>query len=397
MGRSRTAQLALTGLVLLALVVIRSGGAIAAEEPGPLKLVVSLEQPVITEPLPAWASLHLLNSGQTPLWLYRRARPPATTQEIPEEESQTPTSRGGSTVTVHLEPTDAAAAKQIVSPGRGRILTWIGLPHPKLARFGPNDDFEEKAALQLSPALGEGDQPIWGRYRMTVVYQASYSNGQDLDRILGLTLWQGEVTSNPVDIELRPPSADARGSIAGSVVAPDMRTIPGALVSLSDDQEHLLNQVQTDLDGRFSFPHLPLGLYWVTVRRPYVPEDTTTFQHVDLSAAQPEAAAQIVMLAPETYEPQKVLHKPVLFRVEDSTGRPLSNVELEAVWSNGPIMDEVKGRTGEDGLAVLNLIPGRNYVTLKRRGCPKEDQRSDVAPGLDGIDGFKMVYDCAKK
>ncbi len=397
MGRPRTAQLALIGIVPLFFSFLPTGRFSAAECASALKLVLSLEQPVIVEPLPARASLHLLNGRQAPVWLYRRARPPATGPELPEEEGGTPPTRGGATVTVHLEPTDPAAVKQVVSPGRGRILTWTGLPHPKLIKVGPSDDFEEKATLQLSPALREGDQPIWGRYRLIVVYHASYTNGPDLERILGLTLWQGEVTSNPVDVELRPPGADTRGSVSGTIVTPDTRTIPDALVSLSDEQEHLVNQVQTDLDGRFSFPHLPLGLYWITVRRAYVTEDTTTFQHVELSAAQPEAAVQIVMLPPETYEPQKVLHKPVLFRVEDNSGRPLSNVEIEAVWSNGPIMDNVKGKTGDDGIAVLNLIPGRNYVTLKRHGCPKQDERSDVAPGAEGIDGFKMVFDCAKK
>ena len=397
MGRPRTTQLALIGIALLFLSLFLPPRVSAADNPGALKLIVSLEQPVIAAPPPVRASLHLLNAGQTPVWIYRRARPPATGPELPEEEGGTPPTRGGAMVTVHLEPAEAAAAKQSAIPGRGRILTWTGLPHPKLVKVGPGDDFEEKVTLQLSPALREGDQPIWGRYRLSVVYHASYSNGQDLERILSLTLWQGEVTSNPVDIELQPPGAEARGSVAGTVVTPDTRTIPDALVSLSDEQEHLVNQVQTDLDGRFSFPHLPLGLYWITVRRPYITEDTTVFQHVELSAAQPEAAAQIVMLPPETYEPQKVLHKPVLFRVEDSAGRPMGNVEIEAVWSNGPIMDNVKGKTGDDGIAVLNLIPGRNYVTLKRHGCPKQDERSDVAPGAEGIDGFKMVFSCAKK
>jgi hypothetical protein len=91
-----------------------------------------------------------------------------------------------------------------------------------------------------------------------------------------------------------------------------------------------------------------------------------------------------------------MLHKPVLFRVSDSAGQPLDRVGLEATWSNGSVVDSVKGETGSDGAVALELIPGRNFVTLKRRGCPKQDERADVAAGA-GIDGFEYTLDCAKK
>ena len=103
------------------------------------------------------------------------------------------------------------------------------------------------------------------------------------------------------------------------------------------------------------------------------------------------------MLAPpETYLPRQMLHKPVLFRVTGSAGAGLGNVSLEITWSSGTVTDSVKGRTSDDGTAAVELIPGRNYVTLKRSGCPKDDERMDVAPG-PGIDGFRVVYDCTKK
>jgi hypothetical protein len=35
-------------------------------------------------------------------------------------------------------------------------------------------------------------------------------------------------------------------------------------------------------------------------------------------------------------------------------------------------------------------------VTLKRRGCPKDEKRVDVTQG-DGIDDFKLALDCAGK
>jgi hypothetical protein len=82
--------------------------------------------------------------------------------------------------------------------------------------------------------------------------------------------------------------------------------------------------------------------------------------------------------------------------VMDSSGRPLSRVSLEVIWSSGAVLDKVRGETAEDGTVALELIPGRNFATLKRRGCPKEDQRVDVASG-GGIDAFKLTSECAKE
>jgi hypothetical protein len=45
---------------------------------------------------------------------------------------------------------------------------------------------------------------------------------------------------------------------------------------------------------------------------------------------------------------------------------------------------------------LFELLPGRNYLSLRRKGCPKQDERIDVAPG-EGIDGFKLVLTFAKR
>jgi len=60
------------------------------------------------------------------------------------------------------------------------------------------------------------------------------------------------------------------------------------------------------------------------------------------------------------------------------------------------VVDNVKGETGSDGTVALELIVGRNFVTLKRHGCPKQDERADVADG-EGIDGFEFTLECTKK
>jgi hypothetical protein len=120
------------------------------------------------------------------------------------------------------------------------------------------------------------------------------------------------------------------------------------------------------------------------------------FRHLVLSSAEPTGTIDFLLSTPETYLPKQMLHKPVLFRVTDGSGAPLGNVSLEITWSSGTVLDSVKGRTSDDGTAAQELIPGRNYVTLKRSGCPKDEERMDVAPG-PGIDGSKIVLECSKK
>jgi hypothetical protein len=81
-------------------------------------------------------------------------------------------------------------------------------------------------------------------------------------------------------------------------------------------------------------------------------------------------------------------------KVTSGAGQPLEGVAVEALWSSGTVAETVKGETLADGTASLEVIPGRNYVTLKRRGCQNEERRLDVAAG-DGIDGLSLQFDCS--
>jgi hypothetical protein len=373
----------------------------------PLKFLVSVEQQSITAPFPARLTLHLHNSGQVPLWIYRHAQDPDTLRQMvampmsEEEEQKTDRTTGGSTLVVRLEPAtgplpESTGAAQTVVAAGAKVLTNVGLPHPSLVKLRPGEDYEEKAIIRMSPAQTRADsrdQPFWGRYRLTGIYGAKYSNGDEVSPDLGVTVWQGEVASNTIELELRPPPASSQGSVTGTVRGSENQPAGGALVSLSDRQERLIDQVMTDLDGRFAFVDLPLGLYWITVRKPEVSVETTTFRHVELTSAGPTGTLDLLLLPPETYEPKQVLHKPVLLRVVNSAGHPAVGVALESTWSSGTVLDNVKGETTDDGTLTLNLIPGRNYLTLRQRGCPKEEQRVDVRRG-SGMDEFKLVLEC---
>lgn len=374
----------LTCAGFIALLLATTAEALAQTQP--LKFFISVEQTAIAAPFPARLTLHLHNSGQETLWLYRRAR--ATTDE-------------GSTVEFHLAPEGALMTQQVSAPGSATVFESVGLPRPKLIRLPPAEDYEEKTTVALSPAQiqsGAEIRPLWGRYRFSATYRARYLNGDAICRNLNVEVWQGQAESNAVEIEIQPPSVAAQGSVSGTVVHEDGRPFPDVLVSFNDEQERVVGQLRTDSSGRFSFAQFPPGLYWVTARLLASPNDISNFRHVELT---PEPATagrgiELVLLIPDIYQPRQILHKPVLIRLTDREGRPVKQVKVEATWSNGPIMDNVKGESGDDGTLALELIPGRNFVTVRPRACEKEEYRADVAEG-DGIDGFKLELECPKK
>jgi hypothetical protein len=361
-----------------------------------IQVLITMGQNFAAEPEAARIQLHIHNPTQQTLWLYRRARGKHPPEERVQEENRPAETTGGSTVEVKLEPVDAHAALAAVSPAEGTVLEYAQMPKPRLVKLAAGDTYEEVSIVQLRPALAEGQKPIWGAYRLTVVYGASFSNGDEFQRNLGATLWQGEVTSNTITIELRAALPDSVGVLSGSALGPDLQPRAAIRVSLSDEQGQLIDQQVTGGDGRFSFAHLPLALYWVTGRREGATEDTMTFRHEELSSATPSVNTQLVFYPAEIYEAKKLVHKPALLRVFDPAGKPLGGIVVDATYSNGQVLDDVKATTSEDGTAVMELVPGRSSVSLNRHGCAEQVERADVAPGV-GVDSFKFVFDCVKK
>jgi hypothetical protein len=354
--------------------------AIVAASEEPLKLLISVEQTQITAPFPARATLHFHNASKQALWLYRRVRSQA---------------KEGSTVEARLDALDAR--QEIVAPAHGRALESAGLPRPKLVRLESEGDTTEKVTLKVFPTRvgteGEGT-PVWGQYRLSLVYRARFSNAAEIGRETGALLWQGDAISNSIEIELKPPAGE--GSVAGSVLNAQGQPLSDVIVSLSDQDERLADQTLTDSEGCFSFTPLPLGQWWVTVRRPDFTEDTAAFRSVRLTAAEPSGSIEFVLYPPDIYEPRGILHKPVILLVTDGLDNPLEKVSYESVWSSGKVLDAVKGEVGRNGLATFEVIPGRNFVTLKRSGCAKAEHRMDVSPG-EGAEGFKLALDCSRK
>src|SRR5256886_9343671 len=118
----------------------------SAAEANALKLLISLEQQSVTAPFPARITLHLHNSGQQPLWLYRKARDASTAfhgdaSRLESEERVTTYTSGGATLAVHLAP---AEAHEVATPAQGAVLDSVGMPHTKLIRLGPGEDLVER-------------------------------------------------------------------------------------------------------------------------------------------------------------------------------------------------------------------------------------------------------------
>ena len=381
-------------VVALALVPLAvSSPAVAVD--APLKLVVSVEEQSIPAPYPARLTLHLHNSGSETLWLYRHARAKLPPPMRLTEEDTGPQSTGGSILAVQIEPVSTGGVT-ISSPAQAEVFDSIGLPKLALVGLAPGEDYEEKASVRLTPTLSEIQKPLWGAYRLTAVYKAQYSNAEEIQRDLKAAIWQGEVSSNMIEVQLQPPTPDSHCEVSGTVDTPDSVPISEAVVSLSDKAEHLVDQTASDPDGKYSFSSLPPGFYWVTARRHGATQDTAVFRHVELTSSTPAITQNLVIIPEEAYESKKVLHKPVLFRVTDNAGAPLDRVDIDVTYANGDLVDNVKGQTGKDGVVALAVIPGRNFVTLKRHGCPKQDERADVAPG-GGIGAFQFAFSCAKK
>ncbi|MGH9407074.1 MAG: carboxypeptidase regulatory-like domain-containing protein [Terriglobia bacterium] len=351
-----------------------------------MQVSLSIQSPVVTAPFPALIELHFHNSGNQVIWLYRPLADAASMSG----------SAGGAAVEVHLETSPSRGSSAI--PGVGALLRVAGFPHPDLFALQPGGDTTESAMIHVEPATqtsGAADAPVWGGYRMSLIYRAAYANLQSIARATGVKVWTGSVPTNAVEITLRPPSATSQGSVSGTVTDRQGRLDPGVLVSLADDQQRLVMQAVTDSVGSFQFGELPFGRYWVTVRWPGVDHDTSFFEHADLDASQPAAAMKLIMLEQETYEGKQMLHKPVLIRVTRSDGSPVAGATLKILWSNGSVTESERASANETGLAVVNMIPGTNYVTVIKHGCAKLDQMADVAPG-SGIDGDGITDDCKR-
>lgn len=370
----------LTGVLLACLAYAPFAAPAQSPAAQPLQVSISAAPTGISGSYQLMLRFH--NAGAAPLWLYEPAA------EAGGEDALA----GGSSLAAHLE---SASTTSLSKPAVGTALEAAGFPHPRLVAVAPGGDQIETVAMNIAPGTGASGASYWGAYHLSVVYSAAYPNGDSIRRNLGVDLWSGSVMSNSVEITLSPPSSADSGEISGGVTERDGRMAAGIIVSLTDDRERLVQQLITDPSGRFHFAHLPFGRYWVTVRRDGAEDDTSFFEHADLSPSSPAAALKLMMLKPEVYEGKQMLHKPVLIRVRDGSGSPVDSATLAILWSDGSVTESMRLETNPEGIISTALIPGTNYITLSKRHCHKNDQSSEIAPG-GGVDSVNLTYDCGK-
>jgi hypothetical protein len=384
----------------------------------PIQLLISLKQPFVAEPEPARIVLHIHNPTSKALWLYRRARGKRPPEAVIQEENRPLKTSGGSTVEVALLPADASVAHAVVTAAEATVLEYVQMPKPRLIKLAAGADYEETSVVHLQPALAEGQKPIWGKYQLTLNYAASFSNGDIFRRILDTDLWQGQMTSNAISVDLRPALPDAVGEVNGTTVGgQDLQPRAGIRVSLSDAEGQLIDQQVTEAEGRYSFTGLPMGRYWITGRWDVATRDTMVFRHTELTHDYLTATTQLVLYPPEGENPaalhdprlepimtpvsegpnpRTLVHKPVLVRVFDSSHKPLGGINIDAIYSSEDVIDDVKAVTSDDGTVAMELLPGRISLSLKQHGCQEQSERADVSAGV-GVDGFRYVVDCVKK
>jgi hypothetical protein len=351
-------------------------------------LQISLTIPVITAPHPAQAQLEFKNTGSETLWLYRPIQ--STMQPIWRFAKD-----GGSRLSVHLKP--VAAPPSGAAPGPNVLLSSVSLPHPQLVRVAAGAETTENVFLELSPLaikrLGQ-PQPLWGKYRLSVTYRASYPNAAQILQVTGLNLWQGKIRSNFVAVTLQP--SGGRGSITGSVSSSISQPLSGRLVTLTTAHQDLLDQTRTDPGGEFAFRNLPWGLYWVFAHDLRGRAENLAFRHAVLKPADPTAHIRLMLLPKRVYQAKRLLHEPVLLRVVSRSGGPLGGVQVESLFDNERVVEKLQGRTAQDGAVGLALIPGRNIITLRQRGCRDEERLIEV-PEHRGVSAFEIKFHCRKK
>lgn len=381
------------GLFVLILGMFQASPAQQAAAP-PLQLTISLDQSAVTEPFPARVTLHFHNSTGSTLWLYRPVRDAASMFM-----GQVNSTSNGSFLAVHLQLTaaeDASGAPGTMVPGVGTVLRSPGFPHPNLVSIPAGQDYAVTTAIHLEAASVHttgGKRPLWGSYEMSVAYSATFSDAQSLRQNAKVNLWEGTISSNAVPLRLELAPDSTRGVISGVVMDRETRPDAGILVSISDWHEHLITQQVTAADGEFYIDELPLGRYWVTVRRAGEDRNTGFFEHAEITDAHPEARLHLVMLHERVYRARRVLHKPVFFRITDTAGNPEPDAQLEILWDDGTVLSNVKVKANNEGLAEIDLIPGTNYVTIRQHGCQKKDSVANVPDG-SGIAVFPLTIKC---
>src|SRR5215475_1149998 len=117
------------------------------------------------------------------------------------------------------------------------------------------------------------------------------------------------------------------GSIRGRVADSAGAAVPGAKITILNDGTGYTRTLNTDEDGYYVFPNLPLGAYTVTIQK----EGFTTERHpgVNLTAGTEAVVEAQLKIGAVTTEIEVTGGAPVIEPSRVSTGRTISNEEID--------------------------------------------------------------------
>ena len=199
------------------------------------------------------------------------------------------------------------------------------------------------------------------------------------------------------------------GLIEGTVTDPSGRNIPGAAVELLNTGTNFSRELQTDQEGRFNAPLLPLGSYRVTVKAPSF--GTLVREGITLSVGQSVNLALAVSVASTTETVTVTGESPVIetSKVERST--LIDGQSLKTLPSNGrnfldfvtltPGVSIVQGPDGNE-ISINGQKGINNNVSIDGAdnnnpffGEQRGGQRPPFTVNLDAVQEFQVVSDGA--
>jgi hypothetical protein len=164
-----------------------------------------------------------------------------------------------------------------------------------------------------------------------------------------------------------------QGSLTGSVAGPD-GNIPGATVTVKDNQTGKEQTIQASADGTFSVQQLEAGLYTVTITAPGFKTFSTTTLKIDAGRPYTLNATLEVGNINETVEVVAGAD------VVNATNAELSNTVSPRQVRELPI-------NGRNPLSLLNLIAGSNTTSSSING-QRSSSVNYTRDGLNVQDNF---------
>ncbi len=185
------------------------------------------------------------------------------------------------------------------------------------------------------------------------------------------------------------PAQTYRGTITGSVVDQSKAPVPGAKVTVKNQNTGLTRNTVTDASGIYNAPELPLGTYTVTV-------EMQGFQPVSVPNLQVNVAAERrvdVTLSPSTVVSQVEVHAevPLVQTSSDVLGGTIQASQIDSLPFNGrDFLKAAETQAGVAGSADNESDSAGSYGIFSVNGA-RGRSNNFLLDGTDMNDGFRNL------